>query len=146
MVTVVKLRDPLRGTPANLVVKEDDFSVQIEAPDDERFWVRVERPNSSLIVVSDLTRSGLSVERVAAAFQLAVESAAPKIVLSGLRFSDIAPSTRTPREASERAKHEAAQITRVVVPFAKVRSLAILVAEIVSRREKFDFVVGFEPR
>jgi len=140
-----KRKVALPAAAAGLRVKTDDFSVQVEAPDDATFWARALPSNSDEVVVTDLKRSDLSTERVAAAVELAVERATLAPNVSRLRFLDIAPSRREPLASEQRARQEAAQITKAMVLFALARSLRIEDVTLERDRGKFHLDMTFQP-
>ena len=146
MASITHLRRAPQGADADLKVKHDDFSVQVETNSDRMFWVRVERTMDDVVRVSDLKRSSLSYERVAAALELAVSAATNGRPPSSLVFLDVAPSVRDPDLAKQRADAEAAHISRILVLYSSSMGFRITRVEQVSRGAKHDVQVYFDKR
>lgn len=132
-------------TTDTLQVREDDYSIQIADADDRMFWLRVERQGTGPITVSDIKFSEQSDERVAAALQRAVSLASPAGSTNELLFLDIAPSYDL-NERPERAKREAAAISKMIVLFAKSSGQKVVSADISTRGHKYDLKIQLAAR
>lgn len=128
---------------AGLVVSEDDYSVRVTRTDDQRFWLRLEKPSGGELVVSDCLLGDADEAVMGAACALAVRQLGllrPErvvfrdVVAGGHQTADF------PRKmllAGERAKRLAKAVAT-----ATGRQCGCL--EMSSRRGRLDAAVGLD--
>jgi hypothetical protein len=124
----------------DLLIKEDDYSIQVETPRDRMFWLRIERSEEEPVRVSDLKKSTLAIEDVAYALDLAVAKIRPNSTIRELRFLDIAPA-----RGPDAVDLEAANVAKIVVLFAKIRGLRVGAIQTGKRGSKTDVIVDLLP-
>ena len=125
----------LRFADDTLVVRRDEFSVQIRCTEDPHFWVRLEIEAEGA-TFSDLMTGHQPSERAARAMRLALETA-QRPLFGPAVFLDVAPGSA---DLAERQR----KLRAVAGKFAQSGGRFVASFECRDRRGKTDIVVSFD--